>query len=63
MNLDFNNPFLQQKITQQAEQQFKPIYQNDFIARNEGAKIITEVLKQPDNNNNPVNKKGGTDNE
>lgn len=51
MNLDFNNPFLQQKIQQQADQQFKPIYQNDFTARKEGAKIITEVLKQGDSNN------------
>lgn len=47
MNLDFNNPFLQQ---------YKPIYQNEFTARNEGAKVITEVLKQPDNNSNPFNK-------
>lgn len=53
--LDFNNPFLQQKITQQADQQFKNIYTSDFSRRQEGAKIITGILKQ-NNNDNPFSK-------
>ena len=50
MSLDYNNPFLQQKITKQADEQFKNIYSDDFSRRLEGSKIITEVLKNTDKN-------------